>query len=498
MAAEAKQLHDCKWEPDHIAMLQVGFFERIILRSNVHSETDDLKTINIYQVSLPVEIFSEIIQNLDDLLDKSTIHSLSRCCLLLAPLCQRRIFHTIKLDSSHKAYVKMVRLDESFIRSPHLATYVHSFEIYLRDERYDLPHPRSFRILSKISSVLTHLQILKMVGADIVVENGWFANSYFDWTLITESLDPDKQDTGIAVEKLLVGERLRHLEVGGVLNFPFTTFLRRCQVVDLVDDRPHTIAIRALEMFGDASYSSSITSVQSYTLSRTDRKFTSRSLKQDQDPPTRLQLNFTKLSTLTVTCNTDRDIRETESLILLGRSIETLSITGEQNVCFREHALTAVEVHPQLKFTGLAKLLSSTSPQTVKSLHLQNLRQARPRLRDKSDDPFSSLSTQFEIVDLRDHSLEQLSITLYTGADPLMLDRGGLERLDNAISRHFGPLKRVTVKLCIYIKHIGYYPCLWVPGVDEGYRGRMPALCRMHGPEFILTHENEKVNRSFE
>ena len=35
-----------------------------------------------------------------------------------------------------------------------------------------------------------------------------------------------------------------------------------------------------------------------------------------------LPLNFTKTTTLIVTWNTDRDIKETEELILLGRSIQ--------------------------------------------------------------------------------------------------------------------------------------------------------------------------------
>ena len=216
------------------------------------------------QVSLPVEIFSEIIQNLDDRLDKSTIHSLSRCCLLLVPLCQCRIFHTILWDSSGKymdpteTHAKMMRLEENFRWSPHLATYVRSLEIWLPDSRTSAtPHPRFFQLLSKITPSLTHVQMLKIFGTDIHSKD----ESYADWTLIRESLDPDAQDSGIAIEKLLVGEHLRHLETRGILKFPFTLFMDRCRVVDVTDDCAYTIAIHTVEMFRDASLSNAISSV---------------------------------------------------------------------------------------------------------------------------------------------------------------------------------------------------------------------------------------------
>jgi hypothetical protein len=221
----------------------------------------------------------------------------------------------------------MMRLEENFRWSPHLATYVRSFEIWLPDGwTHDDPHPRFFQMLTKIVPSLTHVQTLKIYGTDIHSKDA----SYVDWALIRGSLDPDKQDSGIAIEKLLLGEHLRHLETRGILKFPFTLFMDRCQVVEVTDDRAHTVAIRAVEMFRDTSLSNAISSVRSYTLSRVeceDRR--PMSCAHAKNPSKPLPLNFTKMTTLTVTWNTDRDIKETEKLILLGRSIENLLIFGE-------------------------------------------------------------------------------------------------------------------------------------------------------------------------
>jgi len=446
----------------------------------------------MHQVSLPVEILSEIIQYLDDQLDKSTIHSLSRCCLLLVPLCQRRIFHTIVLDSSSKEiHARMTRLAENITWSPHIATYVRSFEICLWNGRTHIQqHPKFYQLLSKITSSLTHIQTLKIYGTTIRSKD---VESYLDWSLITGSLDPDKQDSGIAVEKLLVGEHLRHLETRGILKFPFTLFLERCRVVDsLTDNRPHTIAICAVEMFRNPSPSNAISSVRSYTLSRvgcTDRRMSSA---WEENPPKPLPLNFTNMTSLTVTWNADRDIAETNKLILLGRSIEILSISGECHICFHEYALMAVKVQPQFEFFGLAKFFSSTARQTIKSLHLQNIPRARPNF----DHACSALSMQLEKTDIRGYqSLEQLSITLYMGSKSVRLDRGELERLDVAISCNFASLKRVTVNFFIYQQHSGYYPSHWELGVDEGYRGRMATLCTMYGSDLVLIHKNEIQER---
>lgn len=317
---------------------------------DTRSEINDSKTINMHQLSLPVEILSEIIQYLDDQLDKSTIHSLSRCCFLLVPLCQRRIFHTIVVDSSSKEiHAKMTRLEESITWSPHLATYVRSFEIYLWDGWTHIQrHPRFYQLLSKITSSLTHIQTLKIDGPTICSKN---LESYLDWSLITGSLDPDRQDSGIAIEKLLVGEHLRHLEIKGILKFPFTLFLERCRVVDsLTDNRPYTITICAVEMFRNASPSNAISSIRSYALSRVG------------NPPKPLPLNFTNMTSLAVTWNADRDIAETKKLILLGRSIEILSISGERHICFHEYTLTVVKSSNPTQFFRLGKFLLVDRP----------------------------------------------------------------------------------------------------------------------------------------
>ena len=222
----------------------------------------------------------------------------------------------------------MTRLEENFTWSPHLATYVRSFEICFWDGWTNIRlHPRFYQLLSNIVPSLTHIQTLKLYGTTIHSKN---VESYLDWTLIRSSLDPDKQDSGIAMEKLLVGEHLRHLETREILQFPYTLFLERCQVVDsLTDNRPHTVDICASLMFRDASLSNATLSVRSYTLSCaecTDRRFMACTWEKNPRP---LSLNFTEMTTLTVTWNTDRDIKETEKLILLGRSIENLSISGE-------------------------------------------------------------------------------------------------------------------------------------------------------------------------
>jgi hypothetical protein len=420
----------------------------------------------------------------------------SRCCLLVVPLCQRRIFHTIVLDSSSKEiHIKMMRLEENITWSPHLATYVRSFEICLWDGWTHIRrHPRFYQLLSKITPSLTHVQTLKIYGTKIHSKD---VESYLDWSLITGSLDPDKQDSGIAIEKLLVGEHLRHLETRGILRFPFTLFLERCRVVDsLTDDLPHAIAICAVEMFRDASPSNAVSSIRSYTLSRvecTDRRM---SPAWEENPPKPLTLNFTNMTSLAVTWHRNRDITETEKLIHLGRSIEILSISGECHICFHEYALTAVKVQPQLNFFGLAKFFSSTARQTVKSVHLQNIPSARPNLRDKYDHACSALSTQLEQIDLRGYqSLGQLSITLHMGSKSVRLDRGELERLDSAISCNFTSPKRVTVKLFIYQQHNGYYPTHWEPGVDARNRDRMATLCTKYGSDFVLTHEKEIQER---
>jgi hypothetical protein len=384
----------------------------------------------------------------------------------------------------------MTRLEENITWSPHLATYVRSFKICLWDgwthiQRHIQRDPRFYQLLSKITSSLTHLKTLKIYGTTIRSKD---VESYLDWSLITGSLDPDKQDSGIAVEKLLVGEHLRHLETRGILKFPFTLFLERCRVVDsLTDNRPHTIAIRAVEMFRNTSPSNAISSVRSYALSR---------VECTENPPKPLPLNFTNLTSLAVTWNTDRDIAETKKLILLGRSIEILSISGECHVCFREYTLTAIKVQPQLNFIGLAKFFSSTARQTVKSLHLQNIPRAHPNFRDKYSHACSALSMQLEKIDLRGYqSLEQLSITLYMDSKSVRLDRGELERLDLAISCNFASLKRVTVKFFICQEHNGYYPSHWELGVDEEYRSRMATLCTKYRSDFVLIHENEIQER---
>jgi hypothetical protein len=140
---------------------------------------------------------------------------------------------------------------------------------------------------------------------------------------------------------------------------------------------------------------------------------------------------------------------------------------------------------------GLANFFLSTTHQTVKSLHLQNLPREHPNLRDKYD-ACSALSTQLEKIDPRGYeSLEQLSITLFMGSNSLRPDRGELERLDGAISRNFASLKRVTVKFLIYHQSVGFYSYHWEPGVDERYRSRMATLCTKYGSDFVLRHENE-------
>ena len=294
------------------------------------------------KVSIPVEIFSEIMQYLDDILDESTIHSLSRCCLLLVPLCQPRIYRRIRLDSANtyleplKTHTKMMRLEENFKSSPHLATYVRSFEIWLWDGWIsNRPHPGFFHLLSKITARLAHVRTLMIYGTEIHSKSN---QPYVDWKQITGNLDPDIQDTGIAIEKMLVGERLRYLETRGILNFPFTRFLERCRVVELTDGRAHNIAICAVEMFRDPTLSNATPSVRSYTLSRIvcmDRRIMAgieTACAHARNPSGPLSVNLSTMTTLTVTWNKDYDIKETKKLILLGRSIEILSIIGEETI----------------------------------------------------------------------------------------------------------------------------------------------------------------------
>jgi len=232
----------------------------------------------------------------------------------------------------------MMRLEENFKSSPHLATYVRSFEIWLCDGRIpNRPHPRFFHLLSKITAPLTHVQTLVIYGAEIHSKGN---HLYFDWKQITGNLDPDMQDSGVAIEKMLVGERLRYLETRGILYFPFTRFLERCRVVELTDDRAHNIAIRAIEMFRDPTLSNATPSVQIYTLSRIvcmDKRIMvgiERACSHARNPSGPLSVN---LSTFTVTWNKHYDILETKKLILLGRSIEILSIIGEETTCFHEY-----------------------------------------------------------------------------------------------------------------------------------------------------------------
>jgi hypothetical protein len=68
--------------------------KRVTGRLDTHKEINGSKTINMHQASVPAQICSEIIQNLDDLLEKSTIHSLAMLPVV-HPSLSSRIFHII-------------------------------------------------------------------------------------------------------------------------------------------------------------------------------------------------------------------------------------------------------------------------------------------------------------------------------------------------------------------------------------------------------------------
>ena len=382
----------------------------------------------------------------------------------------------------------MMRLEENFESSPHLATYVRSFEIWLWDGWIsNRPHPRFFHVLSKITARLAHVRTLMIYGTEIHSKSN---QPYVDWKQITGNLDPDIQDTGIAIEKMLVGERLRYLETRGILNFPFTRFLERCRVVELTDDRAYNIAICAVEMFRDPTFSNA-PSVRSYTLSRIvcmDRRIMpgiETACAHARNPSGPLSVNLSTMTTFTVTWNKQYDIMETKKLVLLGRSIEILSIIGEETICFHEYTLMAVKVQEKLKFIGLAKFFSSTAHPAVRMLNLQNIPwQKHPYFEYRYDKACSQLSTELERIDLRGYeSLEHVSITLFTDSKSLRLDQGELERLDGAISCNFASLKRLTVKFIMHPQQHGHQP-----GVEE-YRARMATLCKKYGSDFVLRVE---------
>jgi len=72
----------------------------------------------------------------------------------------------------------MMRLEENFGWSPHLVRSLEFWLLYSRTS--DAPHPGFIHLLSKITPSITHVQTLKIYGADIRSKD----ESNIDWTLI--------------------------------------------------------------------------------------------------------------------------------------------------------------------------------------------------------------------------------------------------------------------------------------------------------------------------
>ncbi|PPQ86994.1 hypothetical protein CVT26_005460, partial [Gymnopilus dilepis] len=198
--------------------------------------------------ALPLDILATIIESLSPSLpaDLHSLRSLALSSRLLTPLCQRVIFKRIDLRNRYRRRYKPgigsgggVSLIKAFAElvSSESSRHIGAYVLHLSYQAHDADIADG--TLAQLSTILSSLPSLRSLHFSWIVPG----NRTFDFnTLIT---DPDSSTKLFrdALESQLRSAHLLQLTVPNMRNFPFSSFVDKAAVVDLVEEAPFSVQI---------------------------------------------------------------------------------------------------------------------------------------------------------------------------------------------------------------------------------------------------------------
>ena len=187
---------------------------------------------------LPLDIYTLILDDLDQVKDVDTLRCLSRCCSDLRPLSQRKLFHTIDLNyttSTAKFQNHIIRLNAVLESSPCIADYVRSFKLqYFPPEIITPAHSSLIAGLGRILSGLHHVKAFSWHAFGI--------STFVDWV----SFCANDGCQGFSQAILGILPSLTCLKIINIAWFPYDVMISRNVMLDVSEYRSRITSLTAV------------------------------------------------------------------------------------------------------------------------------------------------------------------------------------------------------------------------------------------------------------
>jgi len=274
--------------------------------------------------TFPLDIFTHIVEELESNQDHKTLRSLSACCRHISPLCQRRLFHAIRLKIWPNILPKLSRLASALETSPHLGSYVRSVTISFQSAMEQKLAP----IYSALTFVLSKVHRLEKV--DLY----WNWHGIGDWTALTSNTACHQFCAEI--HRIVQTQHLLHLGIRYINHFPLGLVTTRARVLDLAEVDCHCFNIDVIESLPTVESStepSQYPVIRNFVLggivwprilSEIDVNGQTLLHTSPSVPP----FDFSQVNRLSVQWDCERDRLQTEKLLGNMRAVHSLDLKG--------------------------------------------------------------------------------------------------------------------------------------------------------------------------
>ncbi|CAA7270603.1 unnamed protein product [Cyclocybe aegerita] len=176
---------------------------------------------NPLPLTLPLDIWGEIVQHVYFEGDMDTLRSLSLCCRALLPFCQRELFYSVLIpervpEHATERDARIQELHQILSQSPHISNYVRIFTFFIA--LADVNNP----IIREIVARFTRIRFLELDHRDTTT------NRLLDWDLFDEGFKG-------AFKDIIQLPHLESLDLATFTNVPTSTFLDLSQELEIIN-----------------------------------------------------------------------------------------------------------------------------------------------------------------------------------------------------------------------------------------------------------------------
>ncbi|CAA7261071.1 unnamed protein product [Cyclocybe aegerita] len=436
----------------------------------------------ILSKQLPLEIWMIIVEFLESKARVRSLRALSRCCRALACLCQRVLFRDLHISRGYRGFLlrragALVRLEEAFTQSPHLATYVRKVRYAIDEE--DSENTTVQWILNQLTDSLS----------DVKVEYVSKISSmpYLDW----DTLDARLRSS---IMHVVESPRLKTLSLSWIKNMPMSIFVSLSS--DLTTVKLEGVEVKKEQDLDEIESTNSDSTPRQVDLAQMTRRLPHIKSLHYYDHDTGGVLasrpfvfDFEELQFLQISWGNVPQCALGTKLIKAANRLEGLACAGKypQLLWLYEEPLMADELFlyfyavdsPEKSAAGLAKAMLDYGLDVNLTSLMVGLshRTTSPTIPDPDeDDLFLGLIEEFELLAGK-NAVKYLMVHFDTTQEAHDMLTGCLSRFDEVIIREAFPhLERFELEIWVHYSGPNYAP--YGSGLEDCWAERNRAQCQ--------------------